>query len=244
MPATILIVDDEFPIRRLLRNTLERAGYRVVEAMNGAEALVQTRGECPDAVLLDLGLPDRDGLELVPLLRGDGSPVILVVSARDATAEKVAALDLGADDYVTKPFDTEELLARLRVALRHRQPDGGAARTVTAQDLEIDLDRRQVRRGGAEVHLTRKEYGVLAQLARHAGRVITHDRILAAAWSREEDPRIEYLRIVIRNLRQKLEAPGPVGSLIANELGVGYRLMPEPPSVTGTSKPLGEDGSG
>ncbi len=225
MPATILIVDDEQPIRRLLRNTLERAGYRVVEAMNGVEAMRQFRGEAPSGVLLDLGLPDRDGLELVPLIRKEGETAILVVSARDATDQKVAALDLGADDYVTKPFDTEELLARLRVALRHRSLSPVTPKIVRKGDLEIDLDRRLVRRGADEIHLTRKEHDVLAVLARNVGRVVTHDRILAAAWSREEDPRVEYLRIVVRNLRQKLEVPDPVGSVIANELGVGYRLL-------------------
>ncbi|MDO7843193.1 response regulator transcription factor [Sphingomonas immobilis] len=225
MSATVLVVDDEQPIRRLLRNTLERAGYRVVEAINGSEAMLQFRAEAPSAVLLDLGLPDRDGLELVPLMRKEGQTVILVVSARDATDQKVAALDLGADDYVTKPFDTEELLARLRVALRHRSLSSATPKIIRRGDLEIDLDERVVRRGSEEVHLTRKEHDVLAVLARNIGRVVTHDRILGAAWSREEDPRIEYLRIVVRNLRQKLEAPGPVGSIIANELGVGYRLL-------------------
>ncbi|MBY8824977.1 response regulator transcription factor [Sphingomonas colocasiae] len=227
MSATILIVDDEQPIRRLLRNTLERAGYRVAEAMNGAEAMTQLRAEAPSGVLLDLGLPDRDGLELVPLIRRQGETAILVISARDATDQKVAALDLGADDYVTKPFDTEELLARLRVALRHRSLSAATPKIVRKGDLEIDLDQRVVRRGAEEIHLTRKEHDVLAILARSVGRVVTHDRILAAAWSREEDPRIEYLRIVVRNLRQKLETPGPVGSVIANELGVGYRLLAE-----------------
>lgn len=225
MSATILVIDDEQPIRRLLRNTLERAGYRVVEAMNAGDAMPVFRAEHPSAVLLDLGLPDRDGLELVPLLRKAGEAVILVISARDETDQKVAALDLGADDYVTKPFDTEELLARLRVALRHRSLSSATPKTVRRGELQIDFDERVVRRGGHELHLTRKEHDVLAVLARNIGRVVTHDRILAAAWSREEDPRIEYLRIVVRNLRQKLEAPGPVGSVIANELGVGYRLL-------------------
>jgi two-component system KDP operon response regulator KdpE len=224
MPARILVVDDEIAIRRLLRNTLERAGYDVVEAANGREAIATAAAEHPDAVLLDLGLPDRDGLGLIPLLRRDGGTVVLVVSARDATDEKVAALDLGADDFVTKPFDTEELLARLRVALRHGAATQATAKVVRKGDLTIDLDRRTVHRGGEELHLTRKEHDVLAILARHAGRVVTHDRIIAAAWGGDEDPRIEYLRIVIRNLRQKLEAPEPVGSVIANELGVGYRL--------------------
>jgi two-component system, OmpR family, KDP operon response regulator KdpE len=224
MPAKILVVDDDTAIRRLLRNTLERAGYHVVEAMNGRAALAAAATEHPAGILLDLGLPDRDGLSLIPLLRKDGECVILVVSAREATEEKVTALDLGADDYVTKPFDTEELLARLRVALRHRASTEAAPPIIRKGDLTIDLDRRLVCRNGEELHLTRKEHDVLAVLARHAGRVVTHERIIAAAWGGDEDPRVEYLRIVIRNLRGKLEAPGPVGSVIANELGVGYRL--------------------
>jgi two-component system KDP operon response regulator KdpE len=224
MPAKILIVDDEVAIRRLLRNTLERAGYDIVEAGNARDALAAAAAQHPSAILLDLGLPDRDGLALIPLLRRDGDTIVLVVSARDATDEKVAALDLGADDFVTKPFDTDELLARLRVALRHRGLSETTPKVVRKGDLTIDLDRRLVCRGGEELHLTRKEHDVLAVLARHIGRVVTHERIIAAAWGGEEDPRVEYLRIVIRNLRQKLEAPGPVGSVVANELGVGYRL--------------------
>jgi two-component system KDP operon response regulator KdpE len=223
MPAKILVVDDEVSIRRLLRNTLERAGYDVVEAMDARAAIACAAAEHPGAILLDLGLPDRDGLSLIPLLRKDDA-VVLVVSARDATDEKVAALDLGADDFVTKPFDTDELLARLRVALRHRGLSETTPKVVRKGELTIDLDHRTVHRGGEELHLTRKEHDVLAVLARHVGRVVTHDRIIAAAWGGEDDPRVEYLRIVIRNLRQKLEAPGPVGSVIANELGVGYRL--------------------
>ena len=224
MPLTVLIVDDDAAIRRLLRNTLEREGYAVVEAMDGREALAQAAAAHPDAVLLDLGLPDRDGLSLIPLLRAGQVGVLLVVSAREATEEKVTALDLGADDYLTKPFDTQELLARLRVALRHGARSDTAPKIVKRGDLTIDLDRRLVHRGAAEVHLTRKELDVLAALARHIGRVVTHERIIAAAWGGDDDPRIEYLRIVVRNLRQKLEAPEPVGSVIASELGVGYRL--------------------
>jgi len=222
MSAKILVVDDEAPIRRLLRGTLERAGYSVVDAADARGALARATADYPDAILLDLGLPDRDGLELIPLLRGGGT-IVLVVSARDATEQKVAALDLGAHDFVTKPFDTDELLARLRVALRHRGGTG-AAEILRRGDVTIDRDRRLVCRAGGAVHLTRKEQDVLALLAHHAGRVVTHTRILAVAWAGEADPRVEYLRIVIRNLRQKLEAPGPVGSLIANEPGVGYRL--------------------
>lgn len=228
MPAKVLVVDDDAAIRRLLRNTLLRADYEIVEAENAKVALRQVAAEHPAAILLDLGLPDRDGLSIIPQLRAHGDLVILVVSARDAVDEKVAALDLGADDFVTKPFDTEELLARLRVALRHQQSSGTIQKIVGRGDLSIDLDRRIVCRDGKEVHLTRKEYEVLGVLAKHIGRVVTHERLLAACWGAEEDPRVEYLRIVIRNLRQKLEAPGPVGSVIANELGVGYRLRADP----------------
>ena len=219
MTAKILVIDDDPAIRRLLRNTLERADYTVVEARNGSEALTEAAAGQPDAVLLDLGLPDRDGLSLIPLLRTAEHRVLLVVSAREATAEKVSALDLGADDYVTKPFDTDELLARLRVALRHRRSTETTAKVVTIGDLTIDLDHRIVSRGGEDLHLTRKEHDVLAVLTRHIGRVVTHERLLSAAWGAHEDPRVEYLRIVIRNLRQKLEPPGTVGSVIANELG-------------------------
>ncbi len=222
--AIVLVVDDDAAIRRLLRNTLVRADHAVVEAADGRDALARGAADHPDAVLLDLGLPDRDGLGLIPLLRAGGAAV-LVVSARDATEEKVAALDLGADDYVTKPFDTDELLARLRAALRHRRPAAAAALVAARGDLSIDRDRRLVRRGGEEVHLTRKEYDVLALLARQVGRVVMHKQIIAAAWADDDEARIEYLRIVVRNLRQKLEAPGPIGSVIANELGVGYRLL-------------------
>jgi two-component system KDP operon response regulator KdpE len=225
MPAKILIVDDELSIRRLLRNTLERAGHQVIEAVDGRSALTKAAAEKPNAVLLDLGLPDRDGLELVPLLKKQGDTIILVVSARDATDQKVAALDLGAEDYVTKPFDGEELLARLRVALRHRGISETTPKIFRKGNLEVDLDQRIARHDGIEAHLTRKEHDVLAILAANVGRVVTHQRILAAVWGGGEDARVEYLRIVIRNLRQKLEAPGSVGSVIANELGVGYRLL-------------------
>lgn len=225
MSAKILVVDDELSIRRLLRNTLERAGHQVIEAVDGASALAKAAAEEPNAVLLDLGLPDRDGLSLIPLIRKSGDTIILVVSARDATDQKVAALDLGAEDYVTKPFDSEELLARLRVALRHRGLSETAPKIFRKGELEVDLDQRVARRGNVEVHLTRKEHDVLAVLAANAGRVVTHQRILAAVWGGDEDSRVEYLRIVIRNLRQKLEEPGAIGSVIANELGVGYRLL-------------------
>ena len=216
MAAKVLVVDDDAAIRRLLRNTLLRAGYQVVEAPNAGAALQQATVEHPGAILLDLGLPDRDGLAIIPLLRRHGDAAILVVSAREEVEEKVTALDLGADDFVTKPFDTEELLARLRVALRHRDRSDHAPAIVRRGDLSIDLDRQSVTRAGEAVHLTRKERDVLTHLARHVGRVVTHGTLLTSCWAAEEDPRIEYLRIIIRNLRQKLETPAPVGSVIAN----------------------------
>ena len=224
----ILVVDDELSIRRLLGSTLSRAGYDVIEAATARDALDTAAAEAPDAILLDLGLPDRDGLELVPLLKKRGRMPVLIISARDATDDKVAALDLGADDYVTKPFDTEELLARLRAALRHQLNSQGAQAVVTAGNLTVDLANRDITRGGIAVKLTRKEFDVLSQLAMAPGRVVTHQRILAAAWPADHERHIEYLRIVVRNLRQKIEADPARPALIVNELGVGYRFMADP----------------
>lgn len=223
----ILVVDDDLHIRRLLQATLTRGGYTSIEATTAAEALEQARAASPDAILLDLGLPDRDGLEIVPLLKQQSQAPILVVSARDATDQKVAALDLGADDYVTKPFDSEEVLARLRASLRHSLIAQGASPTVCTHGVAIDLGNREITRDGGEVHLTRKEFEVLRQLALSPGRVVTHQRILEAAWPFEHDKRVDYLRIVVRNLRQKLEPDPSRPSIIVNELGVGYRLMPD-----------------
>jgi two-component system KDP operon response regulator KdpE len=221
----ILVVDDELQIRRLLGNTLTRAGYAVLEAASAREALAIADGQAPDAILLDLGLPDRDGLELVPLLKKRGRMAVIIISARDATDDKVAALDLGADDYVTKPFDTEELLARLRASLRQRVNGQGADAIVTSGTLRIDLANRDISRDGTTIKLTRKEFDVLSQLAMAPGRVVTHQRILAAAWPTDQDGHVEYLRIVVRNLRQKIELDPTSPRLIINELGIGYRFM-------------------
>ena len=220
----VLIVDDELYIRRLLTATLARAGYQIEEAGTAAQALAVAERSRPELVLLDLGLPDRDGLELVQPLMRDGRTAVVVISAREATDDKVAALDLGADDYVTKPFDTEELLARVRAALRHKLGERGSPTAVVAGELSIDLVSRQVRRRGEEVHLTRKEYEVLATLAAAPDRVVTHQTVLAAAWPHEYDRRVEYLRIVVRQLRQKIEPDPARPTVITNELGVGYRL--------------------
>jgi two-component system KDP operon response regulator KdpE len=222
--AKVLVVDDEPHIRRLLRSTLERNNYEIVEAADAREAM-QALADNPDIILLDLGLPDRDGMELVPLIRKNTKATLLVISAREATEQKVTALDLGADDYVTKPFDTEELLARMRAASRNRMSAGGAQLVVKVADLEIDLVNRRVHKASQEVHLTPKEYEVLAELARFPGRVITHAHLLKSVWANEYERHIEYLRVVIRNLRQKIEADVSRPSIVVNELGVGYRLM-------------------
>jgi two-component system KDP operon response regulator KdpE len=220
----VLVVDDEPQIRRLLRNTLEQADYNVSQAADAREAMRLLASEKPDAVLLDLGLPDRDGLELVPLIRAQSDAILLIVSAREATSEKVQALDLGADDYVTKPFDTDELLARLRTSLRRRVQASAESQVVKAWNVEIDLLSRLVRKGGEEVHLTPKEYAFLSELAKHPGRVFTHKQLLGAVWGTVFDQNIEYVRIVVRNLRQKLEDDPSSPRLIVNELGIGYRL--------------------
>ena len=224
-PAKLLVVDDEPHIRRLLHATLARADYAVSEAGSARQALEQIAAHEPDVVLLDLGLPDRDGLELLPLIQQKSKAAVLIVSARDATDEKVAALDLGAIDYVTKPFDTEELLARVRAALRARVVADGGRSSLTAGDVAIDLVQRRVLKAGVEVHLTPKEFGVVAELARYPGRVITHDKLMAAVWANDYDRHVEYLRVVVRNIRQKLEDNPARPAILVNELGVGYRLM-------------------
>jgi two-component system KDP operon response regulator KdpE len=222
MTAPILIIDDEPAIRRLVRGALERAGHAVDDAANAADGLAKAHRTGCELVLLDLGLPDRDGLELVPLLKALDRAVI-VLTARDATSEKVAALDLGADDYIVKPFDTDELLARVRTALRHR--GGTNAGPLVVGGISIDMLRREVRRDGDLVPLTRKELALLAELARHPGRVITHHQLLISVWGEAHVDDVEYLRVTVRSLRRKLEPDPSSPTLIRNEPGVGYRLM-------------------
>ena len=218
----ILIVDDEPAIRRLLRSALERSDYKVFEAATAREAQNSLDIDHPDAVLLDLGLPDRDGLELIPLIVRLGA-ALLVISAREASQEKVTALDLGADDYVTKPFDTDEVLARLRRALRQRANGGGNA-LVQIDGLEIDLLARRVRRSGEDIHLTPKEYSLLAELARHPGRVLTHAQLLRAIWGPAHERDVEYLRVAARGLRTKVELDPASPRIIKTEPAIGYRL--------------------
>ncbi len=225
-PAKILIVEDDAHIRRLLRATMQRAGHDVAEAADARQALSLLDIEKPDVVLLDLGLPDRDGLELIGPFRQRSTATLIVVSARDDSTEKVAALDLGADDYLTKPFDTEELLARIRAALRHKRAEAAdeGASVLEIGDVRIDFDRRRVTRGGGEVHLTPKEYALLTELARRPDRVLSHVQLLRAIWGPAHEERVEYLRIAVRGLRQKLEVDPSRPRLIVNELAVGYRL--------------------
>jgi two-component system KDP operon response regulator KdpE len=220
-----LVVDDEPTIRTLLRSTLARADYDVVEAASAQQAIVSVNIDKPDLVLLDLGLPDRDGLEMIAALRGEAGTPVIVVSAREEMDQKVAALDLGADDYVTKPFDTLELLARVRAALRRSLTSQAEKEVVEIGEIHIDLFRRRVRRGTDELHLTPKEYSVLAELARHPGRVLTHAQLLRVAWGPAQERQTEYLRVVMRSLRQKLERTPSRPALIINEPAVGYRLL-------------------
>lgn len=227
----ILVVDDEASIRRLLAGVLKRADYAVIEAETGREALRLASARKPAAVLLDLGLPDLDGLEVLHQLHQADATPVLVVSVRDATEEKVAALDLGADDYVTKPFDGDELLARLRAALRRARPASVAA-PILVGDVAIDLDRRQVTRAGEDVHLAPREYALLAELARHFGRVLTHQHLLRAVWGSAHEQDVEYLRVAARGLRLKLERDPARPQLIRNEPGIGYRLS-DPAPING-----------
>lgn len=222
--ATILIIDDEPQIRRLIGAALKRAGHDAIEASTAREAQALVSSRRPDAVLVDLGLPDRDGLELVSAFANAGTMAILVVSARDATDEKIAALDLGADDFVTKPFDTEELLARLRAALRRRNSAATGPRVLTFGGIELDEAAHRIRRDGTDIHLTPKEFALLAMLARDAGKVVTHAQLLRTIWGPAHQNSIAYLRVTARALRLKLEDDPGRPKLILNEPGIGYRL--------------------
>ena len=220
----ILVVDDEPAIRRLLRSTLGVQDYSVLEAATVAEALEVLDREKVELIILDLGLPDGDGLEVIRRLRPDSQLPIIVLSSRDDERGKVEALDAGADDYVTKPFGVEELVARIRAALRHRvQAQGG--KPVFQQDgLVVDLVHRRISRDGTELRLSPKEYEILRQLVIHAGKVLTHRHLLREVWGTENDDDVVYLRVYIRQLRGKLEADPARPTLILTEPGVGYRL--------------------
>ncbi len=223
IPRRVLVVDDEPPIRRFLRTSLSAQGYEVVEAEDGDAALAEVRRRAPDLLVLDLGLPGVDGLEVIRRLRGDGATLpIIVLSSRADEAGKVEALDLGADDYVTKPFGMDELLARIRTALRHRLQQQGERPLFRSGALSVDLVRRIVTAQGAEVKLSPREYDLLRLLVAHAGKVLTHRFILKEVWGGDTD--VQYLRIYIRQLRQKIEPDPERPHHILTETGVGYRL--------------------
>jgi two-component system, OmpR family, KDP operon response regulator KdpE len=220
----ILVVDDEPQILRFLRPSLTAAGYEVVTAETAAAAVKAIATIAPELVILDLGLPDADGKDVIAEVRAWSKVPIIVLSARDREAEKVAALDLGADDYINKPFGIGELMARIRTALRHKIEDAREVPVVRIGGLEIDTIARTVRRGGEAIRLTPKEYDLLQVLARNAGRVVTHRQVLAAVWGPAHTSDTQYLRVFVGQLRQKIEADPANPQLIATEPGVGYRF--------------------
>ncbi|MGO9134559.1 MAG: response regulator [Methylovirgula sp.] len=223
LPLRILIVDDEPAIRRFLHTSLTAQGYRVIEVADGASALHSIKTNPVDVVVLDLGLPDISGFDIISKLRDEGSVVpIVILSSRTDEGGKVKALDLGADDYVTKPFGVDELLARIRAALRHRLQQQGEKPIFRSGDLSVDLVRRIVTVGGQEVKLSPREYELLRLLVAHAGKVLTHKFLLREVWGGDGD--VQYLRIYIRALRQKIEANPERPQHIITEQGVGYRL--------------------
>lgn len=218
----ILVIDDEPPIRRLLRTSLTAQHYRVAETESAADGIKRIRGERPDAVILDLGLPDADGLDVINRVREFSKVPIIVLSSRGDERGKIEALDRGADDYVTKPFGMGELVARIRAALRHRIQDEGGEPVFRSGDLCVDLVHRVVSVRGNEVKLSPKEYDILRLLVVHAGKVLTHRMIMREVWAAAGD--VQYLRIYIRQLRQKLEQDPQRPMHIFTETGVGYRL--------------------
>lgn len=220
----ILVVDDEPAIIRFLKPALEANGYVVATAASVAEAIKAIAAQAPDVVVLDLGLPDGDGKEVIRKVRGWSQAPIIVLSARDREAEKIESLDLGADDYVNKPFGVGELLARIRTAVRHRMQRQNETPVARIGNIEIDSVRHRVLRDGDEIKLTPKEFELLSFLARHAGKVVTHRQILSAVWGPAHTEDTQYLRVYVGQLRQKIEPKPDEPSIITTEPGVGYRL--------------------
>jgi two-component system, OmpR family, KDP operon response regulator KdpE len=224
--TTVLVVEDDAPLRRALRTSLRARDLSVLEAANGEEAIVAVADGGPDVVLLDLGLPGLDGVDVLRRIRSFSTVPVVVLTARDRQSDKVSALDAGADDYVTKPFDTEELLARVRAVLRRVPHAQTAPVTVTIDDVEIDLARRQVRRAGTPVHLTRTELSLLEQLVTHPGKLLTHEFLLRQVWGRGYGSESNYLRVFVGQLRHKLGDDATNPRLILTEPGIGYRWLP------------------
>ena len=229
LKPSVLVIDDEIQIRRLLRVCLEANGYRVLEAATGQEGITVAAQYPPDVVILDLGLPDLEGVAVLKRLREWSSVPVVVVSVRDREDDKVAALDNGADDYVTKPFSAGELLARIRVAQRHAAPSSEVS-VFRSGSLVVDLTSRVVTRDGKDVKLTATEYSLLRLFVRHAGKVLTHRQILREVWGPNSVEQTHYLRVYIAHLREKLETEPSRPRLITTEPGVGYRLLEEPSS--------------
>jgi len=222
-----LVIDDEVQIRRLLKISLEANGYRVFEAANGESGLAEAAQRRPDIVVLDLGLPDLDGVTVLKRLREWSSVPVVILSVRDQEEEKIAALDSGADDYLTKPFSTGELLARLRVAQRHVKPSPDTA-VFQNGNLEVDLIARMVKVKGKPVKLTATEYALLQLFVRHAGKVLTHRQILKEVWGPTYQEQTHYLRVYMTHLREKIEENPSQPELLITESGIGYRLMDKP----------------
>jgi two-component system KDP operon response regulator KdpE len=220
----VLVVDDEAAILRFLKPALEANGYEMISAGTVAEALKRAAAESPDIVLLDLGLPDGDGKDVIRQARQWSDLPIIVLSARDRESEKIEALDLGADDYVNKPFNIGELMARIRTALRHKMQRNAETPILRVGELEVDSVRHRIALAGAELKLTPKEFELLSFLARHAGRVLTHRQILTAVWGPAHTEDTQYLRVYIGQLRQKIEKQPDDPRLLLTEPGIGYRV--------------------
>jgi len=230
-PTVVLVIEDDAPIRRFLRAGLDAQGFQLVEAVSGEQGIAEAAMRSPELVLLDLGLPDLDGVDVVRRLREWSAVPVLVLSARGQERDKIRALDAGADDYITKPFAMGELLARMRAALRRsaRTDDAGAASVVESGALRVDLGQRQVQVEGREVKLTPREWKLLAALARHRGRVLTHETLLREVWGPSYTSQHHYLRVYMGQLRHKLEADPSRPRWLLTETGVGYRLADLPP---------------
>jgi two-component system KDP operon response regulator KdpE len=222
----VLVVEDEVPIRRFLKAALEAQGFKLLEATTGTQAIAMAASHNPDIILLDLGLPDLDGLEVIRTIRGWSHTPIVVISARGKDTEKVDGLDAGADDYLAKPFSVEELSARMRVAVRHLTQSrvGNEGPIFQTADLRVDLAKRMVWVGGVEIHLTPIEFKLLAVLVRHCGKVVTHRQLLKEVWGHQSEEQAHYLRNYIYHLRHKLEADPTRPAYLSTESGVGYRL--------------------
>jgi two-component system KDP operon response regulator KdpE len=219
-----LIIDDEKPIRRLLRLALENEGYMVHETENGQQGLIDAAAYKPDVVVLDLGLPDLDGLQVLKRLREWSQVPVLILSVKQEVGDKVAALDLGADDYLTKPFHTAELAARLRALRRHAQPEPDQP-VFKSGALVVDLVGRTAHLKGKELHLTPTEYSLLRVLIQHAGKIVTHRQLLHDVWGPNAEEQSQYLRVYMAHLRKKIEADPADPRLLLNDPGIGYRLM-------------------